>query len=118
MKDFIGLIAQKLPMPVRLEVVGKMRKTLILYFRCCHTHLELPVHSRDWSKWLKVGYQLLVAGQMVIDIGKGDIISLVETGITALQEIYGAFKSRDDDDFNTYISNSFLTSAEQVSVCG
>eukprot|EP01034_Spumella_vulgaris_P022867 gene22867-29044_t len=60
-----------------------------------------------------MGYGLIMAGKMAIDIGKGDPLGLIETGVGAIKMIYTAYKSSDDDDFQTYISNPFLTSAEQ-----
>ena len=46
MKDFVGEIAKKLPSPKRLEVVGRMRKTLLLHFECVHTGREYPIESK------------------------------------------------------------------------
>jgi hypothetical protein len=69
-KDFIGDVVKKLPTPKRLEVVGTLRKTLILHFECVHTGREFPVVSKEWSKWLKMGFSLASAGKAVIDIGK------------------------------------------------
>ena len=34
-------------------------------------------------------------------------------GVECVQEIYSAYKERDDEEFNTYITQPFLTSTEQ-----
>jgi hypothetical protein len=113
MKDFLAEVVKKLPNPKRLEVVGTLRKTLILHFECTKTGLEYPITSHEWSKWLKIGFSLIKAGKMVIDIGAGNPIGLIHTGVTAIQEIYTAYKTNEDDEFNTYITQPFLTSSEQ-----
>lgn len=112
-KDFVGEIVKKLPQPKRLEVVGRMRKTLILHFECVHTGREYPIESKDWNKWLKMGFSLLKAGKAVLDLGMGNPLGIVKTGVDAVQQIYGAYKTNDDDEFNTYITQPFLTSDEQ-----
>jgi hypothetical protein len=86
---------------------------LILHFECCRTGLEYPIVSHDWSKWLKIGFSLIKAGKAVIDIGMGNPLGLLATGVTCVQEVYEAYKTNDDDEFNTYITQPFLTSAEQ-----
>jgi len=47
-----------------------------------------------------------------LDIGMGNPLGLLSTGVEAVQEIYGAYKTNDDDEFNTYITEPFLTSEE------
>mmetsp|Transcript_7126 Transcript_7126/g.10615 ORF Transcript_7126/g.10615 Transcript_7126/m.10615 type:complete len:800 (-) Transcript_7126:162-2561(-) len=112
-KDFVGDIVKKLPSPKRLEVVGTLRKTLILHFECVHTGYEYPIISKEWSKWLKMGFSLAKAGKAVIDIGMGNPLGLLSTGVECVKGIYDAYKTSDDDEFNTYITNPFLTSTEQ-----
>jgi len=112
-KDFIGDVVKKLPIPKRLEVVGTVRKALVLHFECAHTGYEFPITSHEWSKWLKMGFSLAKAGKAVIDIGMGNPLALVATGVDAVKGIYEAYKTNDDDEFNTYITNPFLTSTEQ-----
>ena len=41
MKDFLAEVVKKLPAPVRLQIDGTLRKTLILVFQCCDTGLEV-----------------------------------------------------------------------------
>lgn len=113
MKDFLADVVKKLPKPKRLEVVGTLRKTLILHFECCHTGYEFPITSAEWSKWLKMGFSLVKAGQAIIDIGMGNPLGILKKGVECVQEIYEAYKTNDDDEFNTYITNPFLTSTEQ-----
>lgn len=113
MKDFLAQVTKRLPQPKRLEVVGTLRKTLILHFECCRTGLEFPVTSHDWSKWLKMGFSLVKAGQAVIDLGMGNPLGILKKGVECVQEIYQAYKTNDDDEFNTYITNPFLLSHEQ-----
>jgi hypothetical protein len=52
-------------------------------------------------------------GKVVIDIGMGNPLGLVRTGIDAIGDIYAAYKSKDDEEFNNYITNPFLSNAEQ-----
>ena len=59
-----------------------------------------------------MGFALLKCGKAVIDIGTGNPLGLMKTGVDAIQDIYGAFKTQDDDEFNTYITQPFLTSEE------
>lgn len=113
MKDFVGDVVKKLPAPKRLEVVGTLRKTLILHFECVHTGYEFPIISKEWSKWLKMGFALAKAGKAVFDIGTGNPLGLLSTGIDCVKGIYDAYKTNDDDEFNTYITQPFLTSTEQ-----
>lgn len=60
-----------------------------------------------------MGFSLAKAGKAVIDIGMGNPLGLLSTGIDCVKGIYEAYQSNDDDEFNTYITNPFLTSTEQ-----
>lgn len=113
MKDFLAEVVKKLPKPKRLEVVGTLRKTLYLHFECIHSGYEFGITSTDWSKWLKMGFSLVKAGQAIIDIGMGNPLGILKKGVECVQEIYSAYKTEDDDEFNSYITNPFLTSTEQ-----
>ena len=112
-KDFVGEVVKKLPLPKRLEVIGTARKTLVLHFECCKTKKEYPIKSQEWNKWLKMGFSLAKSSKAIIDIGTGNPLGLLTTGADAIKGIYEAYKSNDDDEFNSYITNPFLTSAEQ-----
>jgi hypothetical protein len=85
-----------------------------LHFECVHTGYEFPIVSYEWNKWLKMGFSLAKAGKAVFDIGTGNPLGLLSTGIDCVKGIYEAYKTNDDDEFNTYITNPFLTSTEQV----
>eukprot|EP01038_Epipyxis_sp_PR26KG_P003966 gene3966-5686_t len=113
MKDFLADVVKKLPNPKRLEVVGTLRKSLILHFECVRTGYEYPIVSHEWSKWLKIGFSLVKAGQAIIDVGMGNPLGILKKGIDCIQEVYTAYKTNDDDEFNTYITNPFLLSSEQ-----
>jgi hypothetical protein len=43
----------------------------------------------------------------------GNPLALVSTGVECVKGIYDAYKTNDDDEFNTYITQPFLTSTEQ-----
>eukprot|EP01034_Spumella_vulgaris_P027260 gene27260-33954_t len=113
MKDFLAEVVKKLPTPKRLQIDGTLRKTLILVFECSRTGLEFGITSTEWSKWLKIGFSLVKAGTAVIDLGMGNPLGILKKGVECVQEIYSAYKSEDDEEFNTYITQPFLTSAEQ-----
>jgi len=112
-REFVGDIVKKLPLPSRLSVEGRVRKTLTLHFVCVHSGREFAVESKDWSKWLKMGFALLKGGRAVFDVSTGNVLGASSRGAEAIKDIYEAYKSKDDDEFNVYMSNPFLTSAEQ-----
>jgi hypothetical protein len=60
-----------------------------------------------------MGFSLAKASKAIIHIGMGNPLGLAMTGIECIQGIYEAYKTNVDDEFNTYITNPFLTSAEQ-----
>jgi len=131
--DFVGEIVKKLPQPARLTVVKGMRKTIRLHFECCVTGTEWTCESKDWNKWFKMGFSLiklgictcasigicsffnasyLAAGKCVLDLGIGNPFNILKNGVDAVKGVYGAYKEKDDKDFDTYIQEPFLTSAE------
>lgn len=59
-----------------------------------------------------MGFSMASAGKAIIDVGTGNPLGLLTTGVGAVKGIYEAYKSNDDDEFNTYITNPFLTSSE------
>lgn len=84
--------------------------------------------SKDWSKWLKIGFSaikvssshshvirpntslpLLQLSTCVLELGMGNPLGIASAGVDAVKEIYGAYKSKSDKDFNTYIREPFLT---------
>ena len=41
MKDVLAEVVKKLPTPKRLQIDGRLRKSLILVFDCCDSGLEV-----------------------------------------------------------------------------
>jgi hypothetical protein len=69
-------------------------------------------------QWVKVGFSLISLGKAVLDVGMGNPLGLITAGVGALQEMHGHLKDKDDADFNTFISEPFLTSEEQDRLVG
>lgn len=121
LKEFVATVVKKLPSPIRLTVVGGLKKTIKLHFPCCRQHppcqspygSEFTVETREWNKWLKIGFNVAKLGKCVIDIGLGNPLGLARTGIDAVSDIYEAYKKEDDEEFNNYITNPFLSNKEQ-----
>ncbi len=63
LKDFVGEVVKKLPQPCRLVVVGGVRKTLVLHFKCARTGATATTETREWHQWAKVGFGLIKLGQ-------------------------------------------------------
>jgi hypothetical protein len=110
-KDFVGEIVKKLPQPCKLEVVGGVRKTLVLHFACANGGGTVTTETKDWHQWCKVGFGLIKLGKCVAVAAAGNPMALA-SGAGAIQDIYKGYKAKDDKDFNTFISQPFLTSAE------
>jgi hypothetical protein len=135
-KDFIADIVKKLPQPSGFGVDGKAKRSLRLKFTCCHSVNGVCQHhvrgagagdgtgeafecvTNEWAKWVKVGMSLLSVGKAALDIGLGNPLGLLTRGASALKEIYGHHKNEEDKDFNTFISQPFLTSAESDNLIG
>lgn len=113
MKDFLAEVVKKLPTPKRLQIDGRLRKSLILVFECCDTGLEYGIVTTEWSKWLKMGFSMVKAGTSILELGIGNPIGVLMKGVNCVQEIYSYYQENDDDEFNTYITQPFLTSSEQ-----
>jgi uncharacterized membrane protein YgcG len=110
-KDFIGEVVKKLPQPCKLVVLGTVRKTLQLHFACAKTGNTITTETKDWNSWCKVGFGLVKLGKCAVTASAGNPMALAG-GVGAIQDIYKAYKSKDDQDFNTFIREPFLTSAE------
>jgi len=110
-KDFVGEIVKKLPQPCKLEVVGGLRKSLLLHFACARTGQTVTTETKDWNQWCKVGFGLIKLGKCVAVAAAGNPMALA-SGAGAIADIYKGYKTKDDADFNTFISQPFLTSAE------
>jgi len=65
--------------------------------------------TSDWAKWLKIGFSLFKLTKCLYD---KDIFGSVDT----VKDIYNDFKSKEDANFMSYISQPFLTAAEQDSL--
>jgi len=46
LKEFVGQMVKKLPQPVKLEVVGGVRKALVLHFACARTGKTVTTETR------------------------------------------------------------------------
>ena len=112
LKEFVAEVAQKLPQPNRLVVVGGIRKTIVLHFACARTGVEVTSETREWHQWCKVGFGLLKLGKCVAVAATGNPMALT-AGADAVRDIYAGFKSKDDADFDTFIRQPFLTSKER-----
>jgi hypothetical protein len=123
-KQFLGTVVKKLPNPNKLTVEGKVRKTLLLHFSCCRHSSgecmhppggnEFTTKTKAWNKWLKMGFSLAQAGLAVVEaVGEGDAEGAAMAAGGACKSIYNSFKEKDDADFNTYISEPFLMSADR-----
>jgi hypothetical protein len=115
LKNFIADIAKKLPVPKTFSTEGRIRKTIILHFvcdketdRCIFPEARsFTTESKDWNKWLKIAFSGIKIGKSVImpanigDAGK------------AVKQAYDDYKTANDKDFLSYLSEPFLTSSEQ-----
>jgi len=113
MKEFLATVAKKLPQPQKLSVIGRVRKTLRLHFICPRSGKELSIESYEWNKWLKVAFSVIKVGKCVLDIGTDNPLGIVKAGVEGVKDIYNAYKSNDEAEFNKYIREPFLTSKEQ-----
>ncbi|CAM9790453.1 unnamed protein product [Chrysoparadoxa australica] len=126
LKEFVGGVVKKLPTPSRLTVKDGLSKKLLLHFPCCRQHssctscygAEFVVETREWNKWLKIGFSVAKLSKCVIDVGVGNPLGIVKSGISAISEIYTHYRAEDDKEFNTYITQPFLTSEEQDKLLG
>mmetsp|Transcript_17067 Transcript_17067/g.40127 ORF Transcript_17067/g.40127 Transcript_17067/m.40127 type:complete len:799 (-) Transcript_17067:128-2524(-) len=121
LKDFVGSIAKKLPVPVRCSAERRLvvNSALLLHFECQAqpktSCCALPAgtyrtETLEWNKWLKLGLSAAKIGKSVLTADAiGDVGSVVDQA----QAMYKLYKKKDDADFVTFISEPFLTSEEQ-----
>jgi len=102
---------KKLPQPCKLVVVGGLKKTLVLHFECARTGQTVTTETSDWNQWCKVGFGLIKLGKCAVEAAAGNPMALAG-GVGAISDVYKGYKTKDDADFNTFISQPFLTSAE------
>eukprot|EP00743_Colponemidia_sp_Colp-15_P003192 GILK01003447.1.p1 GENE.GILK01003447.1~~GILK01003447.1.p1 ORF type:complete len:851 (-),score=109.24 GILK01003447.1:182-2734(-) len=123
-KEFMADVVKKLPSPLGVSAKNEfvVRRVVELHFGCCQ-HKDgicsypgggyervFRTQSKDWNKWLKAGVGLVKLGKSVMAWdAAGAACELLATA----QSLYSAYKTRDDDDFNTFIREPFLTSTEQ-----
>lgn len=60
---------------------------------------------------VKVGFGLIKLGKCLAEAAPGNPMAIV-SGVGAIQDIYKSYKAKDDADFETFIKEPFLTSAE------
>ncbi len=115
LKDFISQIAKKLPIPSEFSTEGRIRKTMNLHFACCiqnerclyPSDRSFTTETKAWNKWLKIALSAVKIGAAVIHpVAAGGAVD-------AVKDAYEAYRSKDDADFISYISQPFLTSEEQ-----
>ncbi|MFX1507047.1 MAG: hypothetical protein ACFFDC_13210 [Promethearchaeota archaeon] len=115
LKDFISQIAKKIPIPYEFSTEGRIRKTMKLHFICgmqnerClfPSDRSFTTETKAWNKWLKIALSAVKIGAAIIHpIAAGGAVD-------AVKDAYEAYKSKDDADFISYISQPFLTSEEQ-----
>lgn len=111
MKDFVGEIVKKLPIPAKFDTSGIVRKRLILTFFCLTrddacTPKDFCTETAAVNKWLKVALSAVNLGVAAME---GDAIG----GLSAIYDAYTAASEQYDSDFQSMISEPFLTSEEQ-----
>jgi len=115
LKTFIADIVKKLPIPIRFSTEGRLRETLQLHYVCgiqterCLYPLERPfvTETKEWSKWLRIAMS-------AVSIGKAVIFPFeTSEAIDSVREAYNLYKTGEEKDFLSYISEPFLTSSEQ-----
>eukprot|EP01114_Cavostelium_apophysatum_P012420 TRINITY_DN2774_c0_g1_i1.p1 TRINITY_DN2774_c0_g1~~TRINITY_DN2774_c0_g1_i1.p1 ORF type:complete len:569 (-),score=211.88 TRINITY_DN2774_c0_g1_i1:752-2458(-) len=117
LKEFIAEVVKKLPTPSRFTAEGLVRRTLTLYFECgkkgesCMFTTAAPfkTETSDWAKWLKMGFSLFKLGMAVYE-------GAVLDAVGEIQGLYEEYQQKEDANFLAYISEPFLTSAEQDSL--
>ncbi|MHA2296823.1 MAG: hypothetical protein ACXAEU_00065 [Candidatus Hodarchaeales archaeon] len=122
LKDFLADVVKKLPIPVDFSAEGRIRKTMKLHFACgCADERCLypkdrtfTTETKDWNKWTKVAFSAIKIGKAAISI-PGNPTSAMDA-VAATRELYSAYKSEEDEEFLTFISQPFLTSTEQDSL--
>mmetsp|Transcript_11330 Transcript_11330/g.15704 ORF Transcript_11330/g.15704 Transcript_11330/m.15704 type:complete len:923 (-) Transcript_11330:19-2787(-) len=114
MKEFIGKVVKKLPMPIRFSAEGTIIRTLKLHFACSRMDADcmfnmnntFTTETKDWNKWLKLGVSGVSLAQKIYN---KDIMAT----ITEIKNAYSILQSTEDSDFATYMQEPLLTSDEQ-----
>jgi len=112
-KDFVGEIVKKLPKPSQLVIIdGTVKKTLRLHFTCAKSDYQWTCETSVWKKWLKMGITLGKIGATALSVAGGNVGGLSK-GPKLMKEAYELYKSSNDEDFNAWVTQPFLTSDEQ-----
>ena len=115
LKTFIADIVKKLPIPIRFSTEGRVRQTLQLHYVCgiqterCLYPLERPfvTETKEWNKWLRIAMS-------AVSIGKAVIFPFeASDAVDSVRQAYNLYKTGEEKDFLSYISEPFLTSSEQ-----
>eukprot|EP00927_Polykrikos_kofoidii_P042825 TRINITY_DN36874_c0_g1_i1.p1 TRINITY_DN36874_c0_g1~~TRINITY_DN36874_c0_g1_i1.p1 ORF type:complete len:808 (+),score=161.38 TRINITY_DN36874_c0_g1_i1:54-2426(+) len=121
LKDFIGEVTKKLPLPVKFTSEPRyvVKKAMILHFECHAdpkaTCCALPegtftIETLEWSRWLKMSLSAAKLGKAVLT---AEAIADVPGVVEQVKGMYSLYSAKDDADFLTFISEPFLTSEEQ-----
>lgn len=121
LKDFIGSVVKKLPVPVEFSSERRyvLKQAMLLHFRCQAspqtTVCALPegtftTVTYEWNRWLKLGLSAAKVGKSVLTM---DAIGDVPGVVDQVKGMYQTYTSKDDADFLTFVSEPFLTSEEQ-----
>jgi hypothetical protein len=127
LKEFIAESSKKLPVPYNISVRTKLivRKVIQLHFACnCDETAHRPssclfsleafyTESEDWGRWLKIGLSAAKLGKAVIGVATLTDVGAVLGVVDTCKSAYDTYCTKDDDDFQTFISEPFLTSNEQ-----
>lgn len=116
MKEFLALLVKKLPIPSSYGAKGKIRKRLILTFKCSRGRKpDFVMETADWSKWITV---VFLAAQCVEDAVSLTVLGLLKD-LKALYDTLMKSGLSGETRFNTLISAPFLTSKEEDDlICG
>eukprot|EP01040_Poterioochromonas_malhamensis_P004213 gene4213-4512_t len=101
LKEFMAMVVKKIPIPSSYVAKGKIRKRLILTFKCSQgREPDFVMETADWSKWIKV---VFIAAQTVQDAASFSMLGLLQD----LKSLYDGLMTSGFDGktrFNTLIS--------------
>lgn len=97
-----------------MEVAAPPRpKSLGLQFVCPRSGFKHLIHTKDWSRWLKLGFALLRADKCSVHIRVQGNAAPASSDVEVVQDVYDTFSSDSSDDFHNYILEPFLTLADR-----
>jgi len=115
MKEFVGEVVKKLPLPVAFSNEGLIIKTLTLYFECCNKtdtcifsggEDRFRTETRQVNKWLKVAFSAVMLGKAIFEQDPVD-------GLGCIKDAFDACMIDYKEDFRSFCTEPFLTSEEQ-----